>query len=611
MLGRWIQELLNRRVLHSAAAYLGTALVIQRLADSFSGLFGLTDVFEKTLAFFLALFFLPAMVWVWRQGSVKPGKIATEQQGDAPIEVVDDGLTMDVTFDAQSIRRLLMIVVLILFLTIIALLVDRLVPDQEPTARVESEQPVSDEEGHAAPERSIAVLPFVNMSSDPEQEYFSDGISEELLNLLAKIPQFQVAGRTSSFKFKGRNDDLRLIGKSLGVMNILEGSVRKNGDRIRITAQLIRVDSGFHLWSETYDRDLTDIFAVQDEIAAAVVNELKITLLGAEGLATSNHAQISDVEAYTSYLQGLFYMNRLGPDNSVKAAEAFQRAVDLAPDSALAWAGLADAKTRYAGQAGEDKLKLITQGRNALATALTLDTEVPEVYLVQAKIAFNYDWDWPAAEEAIQKALALRPGDVAALRGKANLAATLGRTAEALAIYRDLIVRDPLDGTLPFGFITKLILESEFDEAEAVVRGLLEKNPHRNSANAFLSEVLMESGKLEEAMVYARQEPLDYSRLNAVGILEYKLGNTAAGVAVQQELLQKYGDAASFQQAMVAAASGDAAKTMEWLERAYQTRDPGLVVVKTKRDFLYLHDDPRFIALLEKMNLLAVSKTGI
>ena len=576
-------ELKRRSVFRVGMAYVVTAWLILQLADVVLNNIESPDWIFLAVLFILGLGFPLALLLAWayeltsggvrRETDVERSESVTRRNG----KILDRAI------------------IAILIVAVGYFVYDKFLADQ-----------AADSSGAAtvgASQTSIAVLPFVNMSSDPEQEYFSDGISEELLNLLAQIPQFQVAGRTSSFKFKGQNDDLRLIGESLGVMNILEGSVRKSGDRIRITAQLIKVDNGFHLWSESYDRELTDIFAVQDEIATAVVKQLKITLLGAEMPTANSHSQISDVEAYNSYLQGIFYMNKAGPENSEKAAVAFQRAVDLAPDSALAWAGLAGAKIRYAGQSRENGPEALAEGRKALAKALALDTEVPEVYRVQARLAFSRDWDWLAAEEAIQKALALRPGDVAALRARANLVATLGRNSEALAIYRDLIVRDPLDGTLPFGFVNKLIVAGEFDEAESILRRLLKQDPHANSTNAFLSRVLSETGRYEEAMVYAMQEPLHYSRLNAVGVLEYKLGNKAAAIAVQQELLQKYGDAASYQQASIAAASGNADKTMDWLERAYETRDPGLTAVKTDRDYLFLHDNPRFIALLKEMNL--------
>jgi TolB-like protein/Tfp pilus assembly protein PilF len=576
-------ELKRRNVIRVAVAYVITAWLILQVGDVVLGKIGAPAWVFLAILLILGLGFPLAMLFAWAYELTPEGlKRETSIQRS-------DSITR------QTSRKLDRTIIVVLVVALGYFAYDKFLTDQP--ADLSGATPAG---LHRA---SIAVLPFVNMSSDPEQEYFSDGISEELLNLLAKIPRFQVAGRTSSFKFKGHNDDLRLIGDSLGVMNILEGSVRKSGDSVRITAQLIKVDDGFHLWSESYDRKLTDIFEVQNEIATAVVKELKVALLGAEVPATDRHSQIADTEAYNSYLQGLFYMNKLGPDNSAKAAEAFQRAVDLAPDSALAWASLADALVRYAGQIGRDGPETLAEGRRVLARAFALDTEVPEAYLVKAKIASGYDWDWPAAEEAIQKVLTLRPGDVKALRGRARLDSTLGRTTEALATIRDLMARDPLDGSLQLGFVYQLILANELDEAESTLRRLLEQDPGANFINAYLSWAISMSGRYEEAMVYARNEPVDYSRLNAVGVLEYKLGNVEAARAIQQELLLKYGDAAAYQQASIAAASGNADQTMEWLERAYATRDPGLTSVKADQDFLFLQDDPRFVALLEKMNL--------
>jgi len=576
-------ELKRRNVIRVAVAYVITAWLVLQVADVVLGNIEAPAWVFSAILLILGLGFPLAMLFAWAF-ELTPEGLKREKDVQRSESVTH-----------QTGRKLDRAIIAILIVAVGYFAYDKFVVGQAADTPAVA--------AGAAARTSIAVLPFVNMSSDPEQEYFSDGISEELLNLLAKIPQFQVAGRTSSFKFKGQNDDLRLIGDSLGVMNILEGSVRKGGDRVRITAQLVKVDDGFHLWSETYDRELTDIFMVQDEIATAVVDELKITLLGAQMPTANDHSRIANTEAHNSYLQGLFYMNRIGPDNSQKAAAAFQRAVDLAPDSALAWASLADATIRYAGQAAGDGQAALAEGRIAIAKAFALDPEVPEVYLVRADLAYRHDWDWPAAEEAIEKALALRPGDMTALRARANLVSTLGRTTEALATYRELMARDPLDGTLPFGFVNQLILADELHEAESVLRRVYEQDPNANFINAYMSWPLAEAGRYEEAMVYARQEPVDFIRLNVVGFIEYKLGNIEAGIAVQQELLQQYGDAASYQQASIAAASGDADKTIEWLDRAYETRDPGLTSVKTDRDFIFLHDDPRFAALLEKMNL--------
>ena len=575
------QELKRRNVIRVAAAYVIVAWLILQVADVVLGNISSPGWVFQTILLILALGFPLAMFFAWA------------------FELTPDGLKREAHVDRsesithQTGRKLDRITIVILVVAVGYFAWDKFL----------AEPPVESTSTATAEKASIAVLPFVNMSSDPEQDYFSDGISEELLNLLAKIPQFQVAGRTSSFEFKGQNDDLREIGSSLGVDNIIEGSVRKGGDRVRITAQLVKVDDGFHLWSETYDRELTDIFAVQDEIANAVVDQLKVTLLGGEVPAIDSTPLFTNAEAHNHYLQGLFYMNQVGPQNSSMAAVAFQKAVDLAPDSALAWASLADAAIRYAGQAQFGMDVALADGREALAKALALDAQVPEVYIVKARLAFSHDWDWSTAAEAIDKALELRPGDVTALRYRANLLDTIGQTDEAITIYRELMARDPLDGTLPFSYTARLVNVEAWEEAETITRRLVTQNPDANFVNAYHAWILTRIGRLEEAMEYARKEPVDFVRLNAIGVLQYLIGNTEAAIATQRELEELYGDSAAYQQASISSASGDADLTMSWLERAYTARDPGMPGVKTDLDFVFLHDDPRFIALLEKMDL--------
>jgi len=289
---------------------------------------------------------------------------------------------------------------------------------------------------------SIAVLPFVNMSNDADQEYFSDGISEELLNLLAKIPEFQVAGRTSSFTFKGQNQDLRDIGQKLGVDNILEGSVRKSADQVRITAQLVKAGDGFHLWSETYDRKLDDIFAVQDDIAGEVVKALKVKLLGGTENLPTAQANIRNGASYDAYLKGLFYYNKSGDDNLGKAASYMQDAVDLAPQSALAWAGLSRALSAYAGQAALDPTELVVRAREAADKALTLDPNLADAYLAMADLNEQWDWNWAGAEVAANRVLELRPGDLDAQMLLVDLHVSFDRLEEAERLVRAVLAKE-------------------------------------------------------------------------------------------------------------------------------------------------------------------------
>jgi TolB-like protein len=449
---------------------------------------------------------------------------------------------------------------------------------------------------------SIAVLPFVNMSSDSEQEYFSDGISEELLNLLAQIPQFRVAGRTSSFAFKDRNEDLRAIGESLGVSKLLEGSVRKGADRVRITAQLINVEDGFHLWSETYDRELTDILAVQDEIAAAVVDALKVTLLGGS-VAHPGHAATINADAYNAYLQGLFYFNKLGPENRRIAMDHFEEATAMEPGFALAWAGLSRAAIEYASQGVEAVDEAQRRGREAAHKSLQLDPDLPEAHIALGRIRFIFDWDWDATRASYQRALELRPGDVVARRNLARLETALGNVDEALNQMQLLIEQDPLDERLQLAYSSALYNVGDMETSEIVLRGLLAQNPQMQFAPSDLAWVLMVDDRLENALESASKEPVAFARLTILAILHQKLGNPEAAREAQQAMLDTYGDLAAYQQAEIHAYWGEYESAIEWLERAYEARDPGMTDLKSDDAFAPLRDHPGYIALLEKMKL--------
>ncbi len=450
---------------------------------------------------------------------------------------------------------------------------------------------------------SIAVLPFVNMSSDPEQEYFSDGIAEELLNLLAKIPQFRVAGRTSSFAFRGKEIDLREIGSSLGVSSILEGSVRKGGERVRITAQLVNTEDGFHLWSETYDRELSDIFAVQDEIAAAVVEQLKVTLLGGPIERRGGEPLATNIEAYDAYLKGMSFMNKLGPSNFRQAADYFEQTVLLAPNSALAWARLSYANTRFATQAQDGIDSALARARQAAARALELDDAVPDAHMASAFIDLAFDWDWNRAEVSLMRALVLRPGDITTRSLFAELYSIRGDEQVSISMKRGLVARDPLNLQLQARLFVALTEIGESQESENIIQDLLSKNPSSEFLHGYLAFNLGRQGRLEEALQAAERESNGYMRLMNLAVIHQHLGHPQAAKAAQQELLQEYGDSAAYQQAMIFSEWGEFEEAIDWLERAFGAHDPGLPGIKAAPSFIPLHANPRYIAILRKMNL--------
>ena len=320
-------------------------------------------------------------------------------------------------------------------------------------------------------ERSIAVLPFVNMSNDKDQEYFSDGLSEELLNLLAKIPELKVIGRTSSFSFKGKNEDLRIIAKKLGVAHLLEGSVRKDGNKIRVTAQLIKATDGSHLWSETYDRDLKEIFKLQDEIAKAVVLQLKIKLLKAPGSASGN------IEAYNLILQGNYFYDKLDKDNVAKAIDFYNRALAIDSTDARALGKLANAISRQAWQNYIDQNTGYEKARQSALKAISLDSNNANGYLELGDVKLYHDFDWKGAEKAYQKALSLEPENAEMIYSNGSFYFATGRWNEAIRTMKKCIELDPLKPISHLNLGTILTHAGRIEEANTYFEKALELNP--------------------------------------------------------------------------------------------------------------------------------------
>jgi TolB-like protein len=293
----------------------------------------------------------------------------------------------------------------------------------------------------AIPDKSIAVLPFVDMSEKKDQEYFSDGLSEELLDLLSQVPDLRVPARTSSFYFKGRNDDIATIAQKLRVAHVLEGSVRRSGDSIRVTAQLIRADNGYHLWSKTYNRDVKDVFQVQDEIANAVVDALKVQLLSAQPL-TARH-RTENVEAFSAYLLGNSLRDQDSADANHEALKSYQRAAALDPHYAAAYSGIADAEWRIADQSTAEP-EAYARSLAAAEHAIELAPDSSDGYWARGGLRMAYYFDWPGAEADFRKALELDPNDVRVLRDYASLSVCLGRRKEAEDLYHKALAIDPL-----------------------------------------------------------------------------------------------------------------------------------------------------------------------
>ena len=459
---------------------------------------------------------------------------------------------------------------------------------------------------------SIAVLPFVNRSRDEEDEYFSDGLADELINVLAKIRGLRVAARTSSFHFKGKDLTIAEVGQVLRVATVLEGSVRKAGNRVRISVQLVKVSDGYHLWSESYDRTLDDIFAVQDDIARSVVKELRTTLLGEEQdskasgevkaeVARAARGRGKNAEAHRLYLQARYLVGRLALEDMEKGIEYLKQALELEPGFALAWAELGGA---YAARAGWYTAEGIWQeAREAAERALSLEPDLAEGHLVIAHIQMNHDWDWRGADASYRRALELAPGNAHALRGAGGLAGCLGRLEEGNELVLRALEQDPLSPAsyqyLGYGFLTA----DRFAEAETALRKALELSPQSMFVTSSLSLVLLAQGRSDEALAVASREPYESMRLYALGIIYHILGRGAEADRALRELTEKYAVEAAAQIAEVHAVRGEIDRAFEWLERAYAQRDAALPGMKLTPSYRTLHGDPRWAAFLRKMGL--------
>ena len=386
--------------------------------------------------------------------------------------------------------------------------------------------------GPPIPEKSIAVLPMVNSTGDAANEYFSDGMSEEFISSLSRLQELKVIGRTSSFQFKGKTDDSKTIGEKLGVHYLLEGSVRKSADRVRIAVALIKSGDGANVWSETYDRELKDIFAVQSEIAGAVAKQLKVALLGNNGqtaqLATAATPSNQNVEAYNALLQGNFYSNRRTADDTRKAIGYYEEAIRLDPRYALAYAKLSYSAeglvTRFAGVAPKEKAELIAKARAAAEKALGLDSNLADAHLAQSVILTDIDFNFAAAEAELRRAVELAPQNAECLKNLAVLMGDLGRLDEAVTLAQRAIAIDPLRS----GFYNRLALFltalGRYDEAEAALRKAIELQPQATQDYLFLAVIQILRGKTGAAVELAKQEIDPYWRTYALALAHFANG---------------------------------------------------------------------------------------
>jgi TolB-like protein/tetratricopeptide (TPR) repeat protein len=510
---------------------------------------------------------------------------------------------------ARASKRTAIVVASVIGLAMAGFAIDRLwissrrdAPTSPPTAGVSAGPTIS--------EKSVAVLPFVDMSEKKDQEYFSDGLSEELIDMLTKVKDLRVPARTSSFYFKGKQTTIADIAKALGVSHVLEGSVRKSGNTLRVTAQLIRVDNGYHIWSETYDRPFDDVFKIQDDIAGAVVNALKVSLLST---ASNRSAPTASTEAYTAYLQGrsIFLRGSTSADME-KAADYLHRALTLDPAFAPSWAELSFVRlwqVWYFPLEGAAE-----EARAAAERAVVVDPALPEAHVALGRVRETLDWDWAAADKELQLALELSPMNARILRSAADIPLIRGEYDKAVPLYLRSKTQDPLDDITLSELAWMYYFMGRHADAEATYRQALDLNPASAGSVAGahweLAMVLVARGELLDALSEMQRERSGLAN-QGFAIIYHAMGrrieSDAAMVAAEREQSQhatpKYWSSGAVWIACAHAYRGEVDQALAWLDRAYERRDFGLVYLKGSPLLRILENDSRYKAFLRKMNL--------
>jgi TolB-like protein/tetratricopeptide (TPR) repeat protein len=456
--------------------------------------------------------------------------------------------------------------------------------------------------------RSIAVLPFANMSDDPENEYFSDGMTEEIINTLTQLRDLRVAARTSSFAFKGKTPDIAEVGAKLKVRTVLEGSVRKAGNRLRITAQLVSVVDGYHLWSERYDREMEDVFAIQDDIARAIADKLQVTLVAgvAEQLV---RPPTESLEAYDLCLKGRFFVNQ-GGEGPRKGLEYFQQALACDPECALAHDGIAEAYVWLGGTGTLRPQEALLKAREAATRALELDETLAEAHLRLGELSWTHEFEWSNAEKHFLRALELNPGLAQAHSVYGFFLASLGRFEESLAELRHGVELDPLAQIANTWLGQVLAWLGRFPDAIDRLRTALELDPTSWHANQILGMAYRLDSNYPEA-IEALQTAMALAGRHPWSLMELALTYAASGSQAQAEAIYDELVARSRGEyvppttlSFVSAVLGRVDEAFEWLERAYEDHDMLMTWVKLLPHFDPLRDDPRFEDLLRRMNLL-------
>jgi len=578
-----LQELQSRNVFRVAIGYIVSSWLLVQVADLVLGNIGSPDWVMQTIMLVLALGFPVVVFFSWAY------------------EVTPEGIKRESEIDrSQSIthvtgRKLDRAIVAVLIIALAYFAYDKFVLDSQRDAELVegirqavTEQVMVETKVTTEPDNSIAVLPFVNMSDDTGNEYFSDGLSEELLNLLARIPELKVAARTSSFSFKDKDLEVTEIASRLKVAHVLEGSVRKQGNQLRITAQLIQADNGYHLWSETYDRQLDNVFQIQEDIAIAVVDALRITLLG-----EVPKIRKTDPEAYQLFLEGQYLKRRISKDSLDQAIEAFKQVVEIDPAYVPAWAELADT---YIWGGGLDELsyeETTALADQAIQTAISTDPDYAFAYYVRGISWIFTKHDFNRGIEDFEYALELEPDNAFLVAAIGKGAFLTGKFDLAITQYQAALAMEPVVPEFHWFLGMTYLSSGRLDDAEASFRKLLSLSSSSRGKHE-LWQTLLLRGELEAALAMS-----DTSFRRA--ITHHALGNSAKADEALADLVE---NSSPYSIANVYGYRGDVDKTFKWLDYMLENSDDYPTFILTETAFRSIHSDPRWESFLEKLGLL-------
>jgi TolB-like protein len=579
-MNNFFAELKRRNVYKVAVAYAVVAWLLMQIASQIFPFFEIPNWVVRLVVLLLVIGFPIALIIAWA------------------FEATPEGIKRTEAADAAGQRSRggawIYIVLIGAALSIGLFFVGRYTAGR---ATAESGRPG----GPSLPAKSIAVLPLINESGDPKDEYFSDGLSEELIAALAQISGLKVIGRSSSFRFKDRTEEPKTIGEKLGVSTLLEGTVRKQGDRVRIVAELVNAADGIEVWTRTFDRELKDIFAVQQEIARAVAESLKVTLLGSDE-ESAQKAVPKSVEAHTAYLQGHFHFQRRNLEDFRKAVSYFDEAIRLDPDYALAYAERAEALSLIGDLTGQGKTQW-PKARTDAEKAVAVAPDLAEAHAALGWVRFFVDWKFAEGVKELKRAKELSPSNPTANDLLARVIVYLGRLDEAEHQARQAVELDPLSVAAQNNLARVLFYAGKPDEADAAGRKSAELQPASASSHRWQALIAVQRGDGEAALREAQLEPDEGYRRFEVALAQYVRGDRKAADAALADLIANGRDQLAYQIAEVHAVRGETDKAFEWLQIAFDNHDSGMLGLLVDPLLRGLRDDPRYNNLLAKVGL--------